>query len=80
MSFLEDLFGRGRFRSAPTPPFQASAPQGKTYTMAMLDGENAEITMYGEIVESRPIDWWTGEPEPGAFIIQGEFQIGRAHV
>ena len=73
MSFLEDLFGRGRFRSAPTPPFQASAPQGKTYTMAMLDGENAEITMYGEIVESRPIDWWTGEPEPGAFIIQGEF-------
>ena len=46
MSFLEDLFGRGRFRSAPTPPFQASAPQGKSYTMAMLDGENAEITMY----------------------------------
>ena len=73
MSFLEDLFGRGRFRSAPTPPFQASAPQGKTYTMAMLDGENAEITMYGEIVEARPVDWWTGEPEPGAFIIQGEF-------
>lgn len=70
MSFLEDLFGRGSFRRST---YQASAPQGKTYTMAMLDGENAEITMYGEIVEARPVDWWTGEPEPGAFIIQGEF-------
>ena len=73
MSFWDDLFSKGRFRGAPAPPFQVSAPQGKPYAMAMLDGENAEITMYGEIVEARPIDWWTGEPEPGAFIIQSEF-------
>lgn len=71
MSFLDDLFGKGRFRGAP--PYQMAAPQGKPYTMAMVDGENAEITMYGEIVEARPVDWWTGEPEPGAFIIQSEF-------
>ena len=44
-----------------------------TYTMAMLDGENAEITMYGEIVDARPMNWWTGEPVEGAFIIQAEF-------
>lgn len=73
MSFLDDLFGKGRFRGALAPPYQMAAPQGKPYTMAMVDGENAEITMYGEIVEARPVDWWTGEPEPGAFIIQSEF-------
>ena len=73
MSLWDDLFGRGRFRGTPAPPYQMAAPQGKPYTMAMVDGENAEITMYGEIVEARPVDWWTGEPEPGAFIIQSEF-------
>ena len=73
MSFLDELFGKGRFRGASALPYQMAVPQGKPYTMAMVDGENAEITMYGEIVEARPIDWWTGEPEPGAFIIQSEF-------
>lgn len=44
-----------------------------TYAMEMTDGENAEITMYGEIVETRPVDWWTGEPEPGDYIAQNDF-------
>jgi ATP-dependent protease ClpP protease subunit len=35
-------------------------------------GESAEITMYGEIVRERPLNWW-GEPEQGDFIIQGDF-------
>lgn len=43
------------------------------YVMEMADGENAELTMYGEIVESQPIDWWTGEPIEGSYIIQSEF-------
>ena len=29
MSFLDDLFGKGRFRGAPAPPYQMAAPQGK---------------------------------------------------
>lgn len=37
-----------------------------------LDG-NVEITMYGDIVESRPVDYWTGEPLPGNYIVQDEF-------
>lgn len=37
------------------------------------DGENAEITMYGEVVESVPVDWWTGEPMDGLFIVLEEF-------
>lgn len=36
-------------------------------------GDSAEITLYGEVVETRPVDWWTGEEIPGDFIIQDEF-------
>lgn len=43
------------------------------YVMEMADGENAELTMYGEIVESQPVDWWTGEPVEGSYIVQSEF-------
>ena len=43
------------------------------YTMATTDGNEAEITMYGEIVEQRPTDWWTGRPIEGNFIIGDEF-------
>lgn len=43
------------------------------YAMAMSDGENAEITMYGEIVERHPTHWWTSEPLEGDFIVQDEF-------
>lgn len=43
------------------------------YTMATTDGTNAEITMYGEIVEQRPKDWWTDEPIDGDFIVGSEF-------
>ncbi len=73
MSFWAELFRRGQAHGVPTPPCQPAVPQGKPYTMAMVDGESAEITMYGEIVEAQPMDWWTGEPVPGAYIIQDEF-------
>ena len=47
--------------------------QRQCYAMASVDNENAEITMYGEVVESWPIDWWTGERIEGNFIAQDEF-------
>ena len=43
------------------------------YAMASTDGQTADITMYGEIVETQPIDWWTDEPIPGQYIIESEF-------
>ena len=43
------------------------------YAMVNESGNVAEITMYGDIVESQPTDWWTGEPIPGSYIIQDEF-------
>jgi ATP-dependent protease ClpP protease subunit len=43
------------------------------YTMATVNGDEAEIVMYGEIVEQQPIDWWSGEPIEGQYIIESEF-------
>jgi ATP-dependent protease ClpP protease subunit len=43
------------------------------YTMATVDGDTAEIIMYGEIVEQQPVDWWSGEPIEGQYIIESEF-------
>ena len=43
------------------------------YTLATLDGSHAELTMYGDIYERRPVDWWTDEPIEGDFILLDEF-------
>ena len=46
----------------------------KPYNIIVNEAENsAEINMYGEVVSTRPVDWWTGEPIPGNFIAQDEF-------
>lgn len=47
--------------------------QRECYTMASTNGSEAEIVMYGEIVEDRPVDWWTGEPIEGSYIVLSEF-------
>lgn len=44
------------------------------YNIAVNEENNsAEINMYGEVVSTRPVDWWTGNPIPGNFIAQDEF-------
>lgn len=43
------------------------------YAMASTDGQSAEVTMYGDIYESHPVDGWTGEPVEGQFITLSEF-------
>lgn len=42
------------------------------YSLAVIDGKSADLTMYGEIVESQPTDWW-GDPIEGQFIILSDF-------
>ena len=42
------------------------------YTLAVVDGASAELTMYGEIVETQPTDWW-GDPIPS----QNGFVVDR---
>ena len=43
------------------------------YAMATRTDDSAEITMYGQIVEKRPRNFWTGKAIPGNFIIKAEF-------
>ena len=44
------------------------------YNILVNDEDNsAVINMYGEVVRTHPLDWWTGEPIPGNFIAQDEF-------
>ena len=46
----------------------------KPYNIVVNAATNsAEINMYGEVVATRPVDWWTGQPVPGDFIVQDEF-------
>lgn len=43
------------------------------YALAVVDGSRAELTMYGDILEKRPVDWYTDEPVEGDFIVLDEF-------
>ena len=46
----------------------------KPYNIVVNEADNsAAINMYGEVVATRPIDWWTNEPLPGDFIALDEF-------
>jgi len=47
--------------------------QRSVYTMATTDGTTAEVTMYGDIYEEQPTDWWTGKPIEGQYILLSEF-------
>lgn len=53
---------------------QNTRPQLIPYNIVVNEENNsAEINMYGEVVATRPVDWWTGNPIPGNFIAQDEF-------
>lgn len=45
----------------------------KPYTIAMVGTNDAEISLYGEVVRGHPTDWWTGEKLPGNYICLDEF-------
>ncbi len=45
----------------------------KPYNFVELDDNSVEITMYGNVVQDRPVDFWTGQPIPGLFIVLNEF-------
>ena len=49
-------------------------PEGlKPYNIIGADTEDVEIEMYGEVVETQPVDWWTGEPVEGLYIVLKDF-------
>ena len=38
----------------------------------VVDGDSAELTLYGDVVTDIPVDWWTGKPIEGLFIVLEE--------
>lgn len=48
-------------------------PLTRFWNMSTVDGDTAEITLYGDVVPVKPTNWWTDEPEPGQFICPEEF-------
>lgn len=51
-------------------PFQI---KNNCYALASTDGNSAELTLYGDIYEQQPTDWWTGEPIEGQFVLLTDF-------
>jgi ATP-dependent Clp endopeptidase proteolytic subunit ClpP len=54
-------------------PISNKFSRAKPYNIVMGNDDNATIDMYGEVVDTRPVDWWTGEPISGNFIQLDEF-------
>lgn len=69
MSVISSLFGGGR--QGPTQPV-ITAPAAP-YCMERISDTEAEISLYGDIVQRRPMDWNTGKPSEGQYIILSEF-------
>lgn len=45
----------------------------KAYNFLETGEDGLEINMYGEVVESIPVDWWTGKPADGMYISEKDF-------
>lgn len=45
----------------------------KPYNFVEPDENSLEVNMYGQVVETRPVDWWSGEPIKGLYIVLAEF-------
>ena len=56
----------------PTP-MRMNNDRLKPYNIVYEGEDGATIDMYGEVVETRPVDWWTGKPIDGNFIMLDEF-------
>ena len=54
-------------------PAAPTATTPRFWNVVRGDGDDAELTVYGEIVTKRPKDWWTGEPDDGLFTTPKEF-------
>ena len=68
-----------RMGAAPAAaPRNAAAP--KFWNMASVNDDEGEITLYGDVMSQQPVDWWTGEPEPGLSITPEGFMEDLAAV
>lgn len=59
-----DIIGL-RLRNGPAPKQSTAA---KFWNIASTGDDSGEILLYGDVMSRQPVDWWTGEPEPGLYI------------
>lgn len=67
------------FRMGPAVAQQTAATP-KFWNMASVSDDEGEITLYGDVMSQQPVDWWTGEPEPGLYITPEGFMEDLAAV
>lgn len=56
----------GPLTNGPAAPKATEAP--KFWNIASTGDDTGEILLYGDVMSRQPVDWWTGEPEPGLYI------------
>lgn len=66
-------------RMGPAAAPQAT-PATKFWNVASVGEDEGEITLYGDVMSQQPVDWWTGEPEPGLYITPEGFMEDLASV
>lgn len=70
---------RANIRMGPAAA-QKAATTPKFWNVASVSEDEGEITLYGDVMSQQPIDWWTGEPEPGLYITPEGFMEDLAAV
>ena len=56
------------FYAGPVPVAPAADQITQFWNIASTGDDTGEILLYGDVVSRQPIDWWTGESEPGMYI------------
>ena len=69
-----------RMGPTPAPVAAPTATATKFWNVATVGDDEAEITLYGDVMSKQPTDWWTGEPEPGLYITPEGFMEDLAAV
>lgn len=59
---------------------QPTAAATKFWNMTETGADEAEITLYGDVMAQQPYDWWTGEPEPELYITPEGFMDDLAKI
>lgn len=66
-------------RMGPLPAAPGAMAE-KFWNMASISEDEGEITLYGDVMSKRPVDWWTGEPKSGFYITPEGFMEDLAVV
>ena len=56
-----------------TQTVKSSEKPMRFWNIAQTNGDEATLTLYGDVVDQRPVDFWTGEAEQGLYICPEDF-------